>query len=240
VDQQTLTVDLAREVLGDDLLGAYLHGSAVLGGLAPGSDVDVLTVSRRRLHKGEPQRLYKGCISITKRPRTVELTVVVQADVRPWRYPPRRELQYGEWLRMEYVAGRDAGLYPVDDPDLTTLLTIVRSRGVVLHGPPPEELLDEIPFDDLRRAITHDLDSPIGDMHDDERNILLTLARMWFTLATGDIVRKDAAADWVLARADLPLLARARDLYLAGDRGVWDEQAARATARALVAEIRKA
>jgi len=33
-----------RDALGDELIGAYLHGSAVLGGLRAQSDIDVLAV----------------------------------------------------------------------------------------------------------------------------------------------------------------------------------------------------
>jgi predicted nucleotidyltransferase len=36
-----------REVLKEDIVGADLHGSAVLGGLKPRSDVDVIVVSKR-------------------------------------------------------------------------------------------------------------------------------------------------------------------------------------------------
>ena len=38
---------LVREVLGEDVAGAYLFGSAVHGGLQPDSDLDVLVVSER-------------------------------------------------------------------------------------------------------------------------------------------------------------------------------------------------
>jgi predicted nucleotidyltransferase len=41
-------VELVREVLGPDVLGVYLFGSAVLGGLRPESDLDLLAVSARR------------------------------------------------------------------------------------------------------------------------------------------------------------------------------------------------
>ena len=50
-------VGLVRGVLGGDLVGAYLHGSAVLGQLRPRSDTDVLVVSRRRLTEGERRTL---------------------------------------------------------------------------------------------------------------------------------------------------------------------------------------
>ena len=46
-DQIQAVADLVSGVFGSDLVGAYLHGSAVLGGLRPTSDVDVLAVCRR-------------------------------------------------------------------------------------------------------------------------------------------------------------------------------------------------
>ena len=46
---------------------------------------------------------------------------------------------------------------------------------------------------------------------------MLTLARIWTTVATGEIKSKDAAADWALAHLPpehRPVLEHARDLYL--------------------------
>ena len=40
-----------RDVLGPALIGAYLHGSAVLGGLHAQSDIDVLAVSAREVDR---------------------------------------------------------------------------------------------------------------------------------------------------------------------------------------------
>jgi streptomycin 3"-adenylyltransferase len=43
--------------MGPELLGMYLHGSAVLGGLAPASDLDVLAVTRRSLDEQQRRAL---------------------------------------------------------------------------------------------------------------------------------------------------------------------------------------
>jgi streptomycin 3"-adenylyltransferase len=46
---------------------------------------------------------------------------------------------------------------------------------------------------------------------------VLTLARVWTTLATGEIRSKDAAADWALSQLPpehRPVLAHAKELYL--------------------------
>jgi hypothetical protein len=53
ITQVEAIVRLARDVLAEDLIGANLHGSAVLGQLRPRSDTDVLVVSRRGLSQGE-------------------------------------------------------------------------------------------------------------------------------------------------------------------------------------------
>ncbi len=204
VSQQREVVHLLREVLGADLLGVYLYGSAVLGGLRPHSDVDVFAVSRRTLRPSERRRLVGGVMEFSGRraargpARPVELTIVTQADVRPWRYPPLRDFQYGEWLRDEYRQGMVSS--PMEDPDLASLITQVLQRGLALDGPPPDELLDPVPHEDLRRAIVAGVPDLLDELESDTRNVLLTLARIWMTLGTGEITSKDAAAQWAIAR----------------------------------------
>lgn len=93
-------------------------------------------------------------------------------------------------------------------------------------GPPPEVIFDPVPHDDLVRAIVGDIDALLGDLDSDTRNVILTLARIWSTIATGAICSKDAAADWALAR--LPdehraVLARARAIYLGDEEEGWDD-----------------
>jgi streptomycin 3"-adenylyltransferase len=93
--------------LGDNVLGIYSHGSAVLAGLRPHSDIDVLVVVRRSLTRGERRALVRELMQVSGVPgaRPVELVVVVQDAVRPWRYPPVCDFLYGEWLREEYERG---------------------------------------------------------------------------------------------------------------------------------------
>ncbi|MFC8662320.1 aminoglycoside adenylyltransferase family protein [Streptomyces sp. NPDC057199] len=212
------------DVLGAEVAGVFLHGSAVLGGLRPDSDLDVFVVARRRMTDRERRDLLQGLLGISGRgarngepARPVELIVVAQGDVRPWRYPPRCDFLYGEWLREEFERGEVPA--PAVMPDLTPLITMVLLGDTPLHGPPPARLLDPVPHDDLRRAIVAGVPELLADLESDTRNVLLTLARVWTTLATGTIASKDAAASWVLDRVPArhrPVLARARSLYLGG------------------------
>lgn len=107
MDQLEQVAGLTAEVLGDDLVGAYLHGSAVLVGLRPASDVDVLAVAGRSLDERQRRALVAGLLAVSGAAvgaRPVELTVVTRSEVRPWRYPPTCDFLYGEWLRGEYAA----------------------------------------------------------------------------------------------------------------------------------------
>jgi streptomycin 3"-adenylyltransferase len=66
----------------------------------------------------------------------------------------------------------------------------------------------------------------LGDLDTDTRNVLLTLARSWTSLATGVIRSKDAAADWALPRLPAEhraVLAHARAVYLGDEDEDEDE-----------------
>ncbi|MFI1185763.1 aminoglycoside adenylyltransferase family protein [Streptomyces californicus] len=211
-------VALASGVLGGDVIGAYLHGSAVLSDLRPASDVDVLVVSRRSMDERQRRALLSGLLGISgsrNKVRPVELIVVVQSEVQPWRYPPTCDFLYGEWLRAEYEAGEVPRPEPM--PDLALLITMVLAGDHSLTGPLPAQALGPVPHSDLVRASVAGIPDLLDNLDGDTRNVLLTFARIWTTLATGQIRSKDAAADWALAQLPpehRPVLEHARQLYL--------------------------
>lgn len=74
-----------------------------------------------------------------------------------------------------------------------------------------------MPAADLVRASVDGIDGLLADLGPDTRNVLLTLARIWFTVETGSVTSKDAAATWAGERLPpqlAPALAHARWLYL--------------------------
>ncbi|WP_338320819.1 aminoglycoside adenylyltransferase family protein [Streptomyces lonarensis] len=220
-DQISRVRRLVESVLGPALRALYLHGSAVAGGLRPASDLDLLAVTDRSLDGEQRERLVTGLLELSGPgggPRPVELLVVVRGDVVPWRYPPRADLLFGEWLRPALL--RDPRPRPADMPDLAVLLTGARSAGRVLAGPPPDRELPAVPAGDVARATVAAVPELLAEVADDTRNAVLTLARVWTTLATGEIRSKDAAARWALPRlpaARRPVLAHALRLYRESD-----------------------
>ncbi len=231
-------VRLVQGVFGDAALGAYLFGSAVRGGLRPDSDLDILVVTCRRTRGSERRAVIEGLLWLSRSPerselRHLEVTVVVERYIRPWRYPPPMEVQYGDWWRREFESG-DLAPWTSPNADLAVILTSARADGVSLFGPPAVALLDPIPRPDLERAMRDEIPELLPGLEEgDTRNSLLTLARIWYTLETGTIESKDVAAGWALKR--LPAgageaLALARAAYRGDAVDAWDA-AAKATAR---------
>jgi predicted nucleotidyltransferase len=243
-------VRVLDEVLGPALVGAYLHGSAVLGALRPHSDLDVFALTSRETTVDEKDRLISHLLMISGRYpvagplRPIELTVVVGSEVHPWRYPPKRDLQYGEWLR-EGFERRDPDLWrPVADPDLAVLCTMVLLGDAALVGPPASRVVDAVPWADVLDSSLAAIPGLVSDIADDTRSVVLTLARIWGSLVTGKVLAKDAAAAWALPRLPVehrPVLARALDIYLGTREDDWDDL--RATlpgfVDVVVAEVRR-
>jgi aminoglycoside 9-adenylyltransferase len=219
---------VVQGALGQSVVAAYLFGSAVAGGLRTASDVDVLVVVDRALSKRVRGRLVEDLMPVSGRigndegRRPLELTIVYRADVVPWRYPPKAQLVYGEWLREEFESGRVSG--PGADPDLAIVLKQVRDYSIPLVGRAASMTLEPVPLVDVRRAMQDSLPCLIDGIQGDERNVLLTLARMWLTASEGEIAPKDVAAAWAVARLDddhAPLLELAKKGYLGEVEDFW-------------------
>jgi hypothetical protein len=174
--------------------------------------------------------------------RHLELTVVVESELRPWHYPPHVDFQYGDWLRSDFAEGK---LEPssTENPDLAVLLAAVRLYGEPVLGPPAPDVIDVIPSEHVRAAIRAGIESLAAELGPDTRNVLLTFARMWTTVVTGEIRPKDEAASWALARLPSdhrPVLELARGGYLGEVEDDWAGRDDEATAAAdyMIREIR--
>jgi len=221
--QVSETLSILEKHLGETILAIYLFGSAVDGGLKPLSDIDLLVTVSVPLDDATRAALMSDLLSVSAFPgthaarRALEVTVVAQADVKPWQYPAKRQMQFGEWLREDINAGV---IEPaMMDHDLAILLTKVRQHSVPLYGPAARNFFDDIPAVDVQRSLldTLSLWNTEADWEGDERNIVLALVRIWYTAMTGDIASKDAAANWALQRLPVEyaqIVMAARDGYL--------------------------
>ena len=144
------TTGIVRDVLGTAVLGTYLYGSAVGGGLRSGSDLDIMVVSNRLLTGDERSAIIERLLPISGRgagggpARPIELTIISRSALTPWRYPPSLELQYGDWTRAAFDRGKLPD-WPRADPDVAILIETARRAAVPLIGPPVGAIIEPVP-----------------------------------------------------------------------------------------------
>ena len=232
-----------RAAFGGELIGAYLHGSAVLGGLRPRSDIDVIAVVTRRMTPEQKRRVIAVSLELSGKPRPIELDVVVQSEIKPWRHPPRTDFHYFELRRPDFEAGELEPWGSQANQELASVITMTLAGDTVLFGPPPAEVFDPIPRADYVDAILGDTKTVDEYLGWDTRNVVLTLPRIWSAIATDGVHSKDSAAAWALQRLPeehRPVLERARAIYRGEtEEAPWDLPQVRAYADFVVAEIER-
>ncbi len=219
-------VSLLHRILVSNLVGVYLYGSGVQPGLGPWSDIDILAVTERTLTDGDRSLLVEGMLHIsvpvrsgsTRRP--LELAVVDKRTIKPWRYPPQLEFLFGEWLR-EAFESFGPPQYPCARPDLTTVLAMAAEMNRCFMGPPLGRVIGRIPDRDLLRSLLEGIPGLLDNLAWDPANVLLTLARIWFTLETNRFCPKDDAGRWVQLR----LTRTQRQIVEEAIRWYWGEPA---------------
>jgi len=224
-------LSLLQNILGQDLLGVYLYGSSVVGGLQKYSDIDLFVVLGRATTPEEKTQLVTNLLHISgiyqkssKLP--IEMTLVMKSEVNPWRYPPRFDFQYGDWLRPEFESGNINPWPTKEMPDLALLITQVLLASKTLWGLEPHQLLCTIPYRDFITAMVQGLEELKVNLNVDTCNVLLTYARVWRTAETDTIYAKPAAADWVINRLPTEyqaVMKRAKAICVGEESEYWED-----------------
>lgn len=203
VKQIKQAVSIVEELFSEHILGIYLYGSYVLGGLQINSDIDILVIIDEEIQHTVREKLTKELLLISgkiesKEKRCLEVTIVNYNDIISQDFPLKCEYMYGEWLRKDIEAGKIPQAYY--EADLTILLWQARKHNILLTGENALDLIPVISEEKVKNAIQTALPNLLEGVYGDERNTLLTLARMWYTLETYDICPKNVAAEWTLSK----------------------------------------
>jgi predicted nucleotidyltransferase len=207
-----------RSILADHLVGMYLDGSLACGDFDLASDIDFLVVTDLAVTPD----LFSSLQAMHDRvaetdPRwgvELEGSYIPRAAIR--RYNPalarHPNLERGKGERLKMVH---------HDEDWIVHYHVVRERGVPLFGPDPKTLIDPVSPDDLRAAMRATLEKWWGTFLDDPAQLkrrgyqsyaVLTMCRIRYTLASGEITSKSDAVRWTKANLGarwVPLIDRA-------------------------------
>jgi hypothetical protein len=214
----------ARDILGGQFVGAYVQGSFALGAGDDQSDCDVIiatTVAPSGREEADLRRLHD------------------EIPTRPGSWTKTLEVSYADVASLRDVHGLGVPWLYCDnghrvliwDTHCNSLHTrwILRHHGITLAGPPPAELVDEVPADALRESMRAALPGVMAgittwtsfDIAWAQRYAVATCCRMLYTARTGEVVGKRGALEWARANLD-PVWRPLLDQVIADRRLGWD------------------
>jgi len=194
-----------QTILGVHFRGMYLSGSLALGDFAPQrSDIDFVVVTDADLTNDLLSSLqtmharFNASDSVWA--TEVEAAYIPQDALR--RYDPGRAYH-------PHIERGEHEILDMDQLDSAWVIqyAILREHGIIVAGPPPSTLIDPIAPHELCQAAIAQMEKWWGTMLYDSVRLqyrgyqvyaVLTMCRMLFTLGTGDVASKPAAARWVL------------------------------------------
>ena len=173
------------------VVGAYLHGSASLGGFVPGrSDVDLLVVVD---HEPDDVEGLADLLIEHSSPcpgRGVELSVVTREAAGAVTEP----CPFIVHVATDSSASRVVrGATTDGDPDLLMHYAVCRAAGWAVVGPPPSEVFG-LPIRDVLLAyLADELASALTGC---EAYAVLNACRAWQYVETGALVSKVSGGSW--------------------------------------------
>jgi predicted nucleotidyltransferase len=193
-------------LLGEDLVGLYLHGSLAMGCFNPDrSDIDLLGVTRNPMPIAARRALAEFVLRSSLVPRPIEISFLCQGDLVPWRHPTPFEFHYSETWRERIGKELENGAWQrwdenkACDDDLAAHLTIARHRGVCLSGAPIEQALPVVPPRDYRASIVGDFCWALERVALDPAYLVLNACRVYAYLRAAKICSKEEGGTWALA-----------------------------------------
>ena len=213
-----LLLNDVKAILQDQLIGMYLHGSLANGGFDEYSDIDIIFVTENIISEEKFDAL-KSChemISVIDSPwrNQLEVSYIHKDALR--RFDPLNNshphLDRGTGEKLHIMS---------HESDWVVQRYILRERGIVVLGPDPKTVVDEVTPNDLRKAVAEGLPLWINPILNNPSEIhkrgyqsffVLSLCRILYTLRQGKILSKSEAAEWAkenLEKRWTPLIERA-------------------------------
>ncbi|CAI9387567.1 hypothetical protein BACSP_02034 [Bacillus sp. T2.9-1] len=193
-----------RDILNDDFVGFYLHGSLAMGGFNPkSSDIDVLVVTNKLMKVEQKRNLAQFFLNYSNSPYPIEISFLNKEQLMDWQHPCPFDFHYSEYWRKRYEDDllRNTDIFIKDvntDPDLAAHITIINHRGICIEGKPVNEVFPLIPKTDYVSSIIGDYQECLGNIVEDPIYCSLNLIRVYWYLKEGVISSKQEAGNWGL------------------------------------------
>ena len=196
-------VEKSKEILQDNLVGVYLHGSAVMGCYNPAkSDIDLIVVVKDSIEDSVKRTFMDMVVELNEKgpAKGIEMSIVKQGVCRPFVYPTPFELHFSAahlgWYRKnpdDYISKMKG-----EDKDLAAHFTIINHRGKRLYGALIKDTFADVPAQDYLDSIWNDIADAEEEITENPMYLILNLARVLAYLKDGLVMSKKEGGEWAL------------------------------------------
>jgi len=238
-------VEQSKEILRDNLVGVYLHGSLVMGCFNPQkSDIDLIIVVDEPLSDSVKRTYMDMVVEVNScgPAKGIEMSVVLRKVCKPFVYPTPFELHFSsghlEWYREDpddYIRKMNG-----TDKDLAAHFTIINSRGKCLYGTPIREVFAEVPKRDYMDSIWFDVEGAVEEITDYPMYLILNLPRVLAYKEDGLVLSKKEGGEWALKHLPSkyhPLIIDAMREYSESEEVVYNDALAKRYVEYVIGQI---
>ena len=239
-------VKQSREILGENLVGVYLHGSAAMGCLnEKKSDIDLLTVVDMALPDAIKRRYMDMVVGLNADVpgKGVELSVVRKNVCKPFLYPTPFELHFSAAHLQWYKANPSDYIDKMQgiDRDLAAHFMITYHRGKRLCGKEIKDVFEQVDREFYFDSIWNDIKDAEEEIMADPTYMILNLCRVLAYKKDGLILSKQEGGNWGVGNVPGKyhgLILQALDEYVSGQAPAWNEGCAHDYAAYMIGRIR--
>ena len=197
----TGVLDDFKAILGDNLIGFYLHGSLAMRCFVAGdSDIDFLAIVKRRLTIVEKKAIIAALLRRTEDSVAgdLEMSTVREEHVQHPVHPTPFELHYNAERAEDYDSGREDYLALASDEDLAAHFTATRQAGISLYGKPISDMFLPIPREMFVQSLVGDADWILTQLDRHPVYAVLNLCRVLAFLIDEAFTSKKEGGEWAL------------------------------------------
>ena len=240
-------VERSKDILQDNLVGIYLHGSLAMGCFNPQkSDIDLIIVVNEPLSDSIKKEYLDMVVEHNaKAPKKgIEMSVVLRKACKPFIYPTPFELHFSAGYLDWYKEDPDDYIREMKgtDKDLAAHFTIINKRGKCLFGLPINEVFVEVPASNYMNSIWYDVEHAKKEIKHYPMYLTLNLARVLAYKEEGLVLSKKEGAEWAinnLPEEYHPLIRNALNDYSESADVVYDKKLAKHYAKYMIRRIKK-
>ena len=141
-----------KDILQENLVGIYLHGSLAMGCFNPNySDIDFLVVVKEEISTQLKRKLVDVLLELSMEgpAKDFEMSVILEEYAQQIKYPTPFVLHYSKAYRDRYLSDPSFICGNYDDEDLAAHMTIIYHRGRCLFGKPISEVFQSVPKESI-------------------------------------------------------------------------------------------